>query len=160
MKSLALAVAVLTFTVNNAAAPQKSDSPPPAAKRPETPKEKDIRKLLALTGAAALGGQVMDQMLQAFRARMPKVPASFWSELQKELDPNELVEKVVPIYDKQLTHPEVKNLIKFYQTPTGRKLIKVMPAITQESMVVGQEWGRAIGEKVAARLKQKGLDKP
>jgi uncharacterized protein len=125
----------------------------------ETPKEKDIRHLLQLTGAAALGGQVMAQMLETFKSTMPNVPAKFWSELAKELDPNELVEMVIPIYDKQLSGPEIKDLIKFYETPTGKKLIKVMPAITQESMTVGKEWGRAIGDKVITKLKQEGLDK-
>jgi hypothetical protein len=122
-------------------------------------KEKDIRRLLELTGAATLGAQVMNQMLQTFRQTMPNVPADFWPELQKELNPNELVEKVIPVYDKQLAAAEIKDLIRFYETPTGKKLIKVMPAITQESMEIGKAWGRDIGEKVMKKLQQKGLDK-
>jgi hypothetical protein len=122
-------------------------------KHVESPKEKDIRKLLQLTGAAQLGGQVMDQMLQTFKASAPSVPESFWTELRKELNPDELVEKVIPVYDKQLSAAEVKDLIKFYETPTGKKLIKVMPVITQESMTIGREWGRSIGEKVMDKLK-------
>ncbi len=40
----------------------------------ESAKIKDIRKLMALTGAADLGTQVMDQMMVAFERNMPKVP--------------------------------------------------------------------------------------
>jgi uncharacterized protein len=130
-----------------------------AQKKMDPAKEKDIRHLLELTGAATLGAQVMNQMLQTFRQTMPNVPADFWPELQKELNPNELVERVIPVYDKQLNGGEIKDLIKFYETTTGKKLIKVMPAITQESMEIGKAWGRDIGEKVMKKLQQKGLDK-
>ncbi len=126
----------------------------------ETPKEKDIRKLLALTNQAQLGSQVIHQVLDAFKTSMPNVPASFWPELMSELHPEELVEKVIPIYDKQLSDKEVKDIIKFYESPTGKKLIQVTPAITAESMELGKAWGREIGEKVMKKLQQKGLDKP
>ena len=122
-------------------------------------KEKDIRRLLELTGAATLGAQVMNQMLQTFRQTMPNVPADFWPELQKELNPNELVEKVIPVYDKHLSAQELKDIIKFYETPSGKKLLAAQPAIMQDSSVVGQEWGREIGERVMKKLKEKGLDK-
>jgi hypothetical protein len=125
----------------------------------ETPKEKDIRKLLALTNQAQLGTQVIHQVLDAFKGSMPNVPASFWPELAAELKPEELLEKVIPIYDKQLSAAEIKDIIKFYESPTGKKLIKVTPAITSESMQLGQAWGREIGEKVVKKLQQKGLGK-
>ena len=125
----------------------------------ETPKEKDIRKLLTLTNQAQLGAQVIRQVLDAFKGTLPNVPASFWPELAAELHPEELVEKVIPIYDKQLSAQEVKDIIKFYESPTGKKLIKVTPAITEESMVLGKAWGRDIGEKVMKKLQDKGLNK-
>jgi uncharacterized protein len=153
MKKLAVAL-LLSCSVATLA-----HAEPPAKLRSESAKEKDIRRLLQLTGAAALGAQVMSQMLDTFKTTMPNVPANFWTELSKELNPDELVERVIPVYDKQLTGPEIKDLIQFYETPTGKKLIKVMPAITQESMAIGKEWGRAIGEKVMRKLQQKGLDK-
>jgi hypothetical protein len=129
------------------------------AKHAATPKEAAIRKLLQLTGAAALGAQVMNQLIDTFKQSMPNVPASFWPELAKELNPDELVERVIPVYDKQLTEAEINDLIHFYETPTGKKLIKVMPAITQESMQIGQGWGREIGQKVMQKLQKQGLDK-
>src|SRR4051794_17632041 len=114
----------------------------------ETPKEKDIRKLLALTNQAQLGAQVIHQVLDAFKTNMPNVPAAFWPELATELHPEELIEKLVPVYDKQLSAPEVKDIIKFYESPTGKKLIQVTPAMTAESMKLGQAWGREIADKV------------
>ena len=61
-------------------------------------------------------------------------------EFRKELSADELVKLIIPLYDKHLTHPEIKELIKFYETEVGKKLISVMPAITAESMQAGQQW--------------------
>ena len=126
------------------------------AAKGQTAKTKDIYKLMKLTGAADLGMQVMDQMMDAFSRNMPKVPANFWVEFRKEVDPKHLVDMVVPIYDKHLTHADIKALIQFYQSPVGKKLIKVLPQITQESMAAGEVWGRQVAERAVAKLKAKG----
>ena len=124
----------------------------------ETPKEKDIRKLLQLTNQD-LGKQVIHQVLDAFKTQMPNVPAGVWPELASELSSDELVEKIIPIYDKQLSAKEVKDILKFYESPTGKRLTQVMPAITAESAQLGQSFGREIAEKVMKKLEQKGLKK-
>lgn len=117
-----------------------------------SPKLQDIHKLMEITGAAALGAQVMQQLIPTFRQSMPNVPQKFWDDFSKEANPNELVDRVAVIYDKYLTHEEVRQIIKFYETPVGKKLVSVLPQVTQESMVVGQNWGRELGERVVKRL--------
>ncbi|NEP79375.1 MAG: DUF2059 domain-containing protein [Okeania sp. SIO3B3] len=47
----------------------------------------------------------------------------------------QIVEEVYyPIYDKYFTEEDLQALIEFYQTPTGRKTIELMPQLFQESM--------------------------
>jgi hypothetical protein len=127
-----------------------------AAPARATPKQQDIRKLLVLTGSAQLGMQVMSQLMQQFKASRPGVPEKFWEDFMKKVRVDDLIDLIVPIYDKHLQHAEVKDLIKFYETPTGRKLVRVLPLITQESMVAGQRWGMKLGKDVASALKHKG----
>ena len=145
--------ALLLFTsfafADTTAAPAKID---PA-------KEKDIRALLELTGAAKLGAMIVDQMLDPMRKMQPNLPAEFWTDLKKEMRPEELIDLVVPIYDKQLTGPEIKDLIKFYQTPTGKKLVRVMPQLTQDSMVVGKQWGAQLGARIMKRIQERSQAK-
>jgi hypothetical protein len=62
----------------------------------------------------------------------------------------------VPSYEKYFTHADIKELIRFYESPIGKKLISVQPKIMQECMVAGQEWGRKLGEKVAKKLQEQG----
>jgi len=47
----------------------------------------------------------------------------------------EIIEEIYyPLYDKYFTESELKDLITFYETPSGKKWIKIMPEFTQESM--------------------------
>jgi uncharacterized protein len=48
--------------------------------------------------------------------------------------------RVVDIYVKHFTHDEVRALLDFYTTPVGRKVIRVMPMLAQESSAAGQRW--------------------
>ena len=44
----------------------------------------------------------------------------FKMDLIAEVNINELVELIVPIYDKYLTHYEIQKIVDFYQTPVGQ----------------------------------------
>ncbi len=122
----------------------------------ESAKRKDIRKLLEITGSAKIGVQVANQVLNQLKMTAPNVPEEFWTEFKKDMSEQGLIDLIVPIYDKHLTHEEVKALIKFFQTPAGKSYVKKLPAITQESQIAGQKWGRDIAMKVQERLKAKG----
>jgi hypothetical protein len=61
---------------------------------------------------------------------------------------------VVPIYDKHLSEQDIKSVIAFYETPAGKRFVKVLPQLTQESMVAGQKWGMALAQKVVDRLQK------
>jgi hypothetical protein len=47
-------------------------------------------------------------------------------------------------------------LLDFYDSGIGRKSIRVMPEMTRESMRLGQEWGKALGEKIYEEMKKAG----
>jgi uncharacterized protein len=123
-----------------------------AARAEDTPKQKDIRKLLKITGSGELGTQVMGQMMTNMKKAMPQVPEKFWGDFMKEVRTDELVDLIVPVYDRNLTHDDIKELIRFYETPTGRKFVSVLPKITQESMAVGEKWGRDLAMRVMTKL--------
>ena len=119
-------------------------------------KEAKIRRVLQLTGSAQLGTQVMTQLLGSFKTAMPQVPAAFWIDVQKDVRPDDLVNLVIPIYARHFSDGDLDGLIAFYSSPLGQRVTHEMPAVTSESMVVGQEWGRTLAAQVLARAKQKG----
>ena len=51
-----------------------------------------------------------------------------------------LMDRVVPLYDKHYTIDEIQALIQFYETPLGKKVTALRPAIANEIMVVAEEW--------------------
>jgi hypothetical protein len=125
----------------------------------DTAKQQDILKLLRLSGSAELGLQAMDQIMMSFEEMFPDVPAGFWADFRNEAKAEDLLDMMVPIYDKYYTHDDIRDLIKFYESPIGQKMIETMPLVLQESMQAGQEWGRALSEKMLQKLKEKGYSK-
>jgi hypothetical protein len=124
---------------------------------PESPtKMQDIRKLMALTGSEQLGQQVLDGMFQQLKQALPNVPDKFWQQLRQQININEMLDQMAPIHDKYLTHEEVKELIKFYETPLGRKLVSVTPKISEESTLAGQKWVMGVGQTIEKKLEAEG----
>lgn len=91
-------------------------------------------------------------MVGSMKKAMPQVPEKFWADFMKDVRTEELIDLIVPIYDRNLTQDDVKDLIRFYESPTGKKFVSVLPKITQESMVVGEKWGREMAERVIKKL--------
>jgi uncharacterized protein len=136
----------------------QENTPSDAVRQVEVERSKadDIRHLMEMTQAGQLSKQMMTQVFSVMKTTYPKVPSSFWDDFLELVDPDELIAMVVPVYDKFLTHQEIKDLIQFYETPTGRKLIAVMPQIMQGSMQAGQAWGADLVQRAKGRLKEKG----
>ena len=136
---------------------------PPLRAQEVTTKEQDIRRLLELTGSSKLAAQVMDQMMAMLQESSPELEEEFWATLRAEIDTQELVRRMIPIYDKHFTQDEIRQLIAFYQTPIGLKLVEKLPAIAQESMETGMEWGQEIAlktvEKIQAQQEKKKKQK-
>ncbi|MEO6228988.1 MAG: DUF2059 domain-containing protein [Ferruginibacter sp.] len=122
-------------------------------------KTDNIKKLLELTGSGNLGVQVAGNMITSFKQTYTDVPDEFWDNFKKELDADAITNMVIPIYEKYYTETEIQQLIDFYQTALGKKVIANMPAIMQESMEAGRQYGQKIGEKVYKDLKDKGFIK-
>ena len=118
-----------------------------------------LKEMIQVSGAEASYKGVVSQMMTMFKQQKSTVPAEFWEELTTEMNKiavDQLVDLVLPVYQKHLTEEDVKGIIAFYKTPVGKKFAEQTPLITQESMAAGQEWGKKIGATVVKRLQEKG----
>lgn len=120
-------------------------------------KAQSIHTLLELTGVVKVAQQMIGQIFDQFAKDAPSVPAEAWQKLRKKMNGDEMVELMIPIYDKYYTQEEVDGMIAFYRTPLGQKVISTMPAISQEGFQVGQEWGRRKAAEVVKELRAEGL---
>lgn len=53
--------------------------------------------------------------------------------------PSDFKEFVISLYAKNFSEDEISEMVKFYQSPVGKKEISRLPAITQETMVYMQK---------------------
>lgn len=98
---------------------------------------------------------VIKQMMEMYKNDGQGDPA-IWDELEAEFmksSIDELTELLIPVYKKYYTLDDLKQIIAFYETPVGKKLQASTPLITQESMAIGQEWGKGIAVKLMERIK-------
>jgi hypothetical protein len=86
---------------------------------------------------------------QGFKSKVPNAtPAQmaevdkFAENLFKNMPVDEMVDAMVPIYQKHLTKEDLDGILAFYASPVGQKLQREQPAMMQEAMQVGGEIGR------------------
>ena len=129
----------------------------------ETEKERDIIRLLEVSGIRKqltyMQDTLMNSMSMMISGSFPKIPDEFWKEFnqligKKEMD--DLVQKIIPVYDKHMSHETVKKLIEMFETPFWEEWKEKMPKISREAGLIGSEWGRALSESPAFNKK---LDK-
>jgi len=123
----------------------------------EQAKEADIRRLLDLTGSASLAIQAMSEMEKNIRPLISdslprgeyreKLVGLFFEKFHSKLNSNQLLDLVIPIYDKYYTHEDIKELIQLYQTPLGKKMLVVLPKVMGESQAAGTKWGETMGRE-------------
>ena len=66
----------------------------------------------------------------------------FAEGLFKNMPVDEMLDAMVPIYQKHLTKQDLEGILAFYTSPVGQKLQREQPAMMQEGMQVGGEIGR------------------
>ena len=59
---------------------------------------------------------------------------SIAEESMKDFPVDAMLDDMIPVYQKHLSKPDVDAMGVFYSSPTGQKLLREMPAMTQEGM--------------------------
>jgi hypothetical protein len=112
------------------------------AKPIDPAKDADIRSLLELVGARDQVQDGVNNATEQFRQNLLEtVPNNdkgqafvnaFVASYQKNLDPNQVSDQLVGIYDKHFTEDEIKGLLQFYGSPLGQRIASEMPKISRE----------------------------
>ena len=132
--------------------------PPAVAEDDDAAFDADVRALLDVTGAFKMGMQMADGIVGPLARMHPQIPRAFWTEMTKRFKKDVLYDAMIPIYRRHLSHADVKALLTFYQTPSGKRIIETMPAILSESTAAGQVIGRKIVEDMMGEAKRRGYE--
>jgi hypothetical protein len=78
----------------------------------------------------------------------------FAADTVKDMPVEDLLNDMIPVYQKHLSRSDVDAMNTFYSSPTGQKLLHEMPAMTAESMQAAGPHMQAMMEKVMDRAEQ------
>lgn len=147
--SVACAVMYLFSTPGHA---QKPDTTAASAARLAT-----AHRVLDASGAIETMVAAMRANLPAQRMASPQIPAEFWTRFEARIsqDAPQLVDSIAVLYARRFTQDELESLLRFYQSPVGRRLRELQPSLVIESAAIGQRWGMRIGAEIGASLQQK-----
>ncbi|MEZ4217200.1 MAG: DUF2059 domain-containing protein [Myxococcota bacterium] len=131
-----------------------------------------IRALIAQSGAGALGDQLVgiveQQILDGLRDAQGRVPDAapavvreVVGEVLGERQP-ELVARMVDVYARAFSPAEIDELLAFYGSPVGGKLVAQLPTLMNASLAEGQAWVGArraeINDRLVAALRDAGVE--
>ena len=144
MRKIVLAAAALALSVAavQVAAPSADAAPS---------KEQKVRKLIELTGGEDLAKQVLDAMMGQLSAS-PDLPPGFVEKFRELAMKDDIVSMYVPIYVKHVAEEDLDAAIAFFSSPAGKRFAKAQPAIMQDSMAAGQQWGMRLAERTMKEL--------
>lgn len=123
--------------------------------RAEPASEASVRRLLDLTGAGAMGIQVVQQMVPGLKKMLPDAPDEFWEQFMADARPEDLVDLIVPIYQRHLSEEDVQAAITYFSSPAGKRMIGKQGVIMQESYAAGQQWGAQLAERAIVKLRER-----
>ncbi len=131
MKRIILALsACLAFALSGVA--QQSPADTPATKE-------DVQRFFEVMHSREMTMHKM--MHEQYLKDKDKLPPDFEERMNKMMDDSmkafpwdEMLQTMVPVYQKHLTRGDVDALVAFYSSPTGKKMLRDMPAIMGEAM--------------------------
>lgn len=140
-------------------------APVPAAERA------DIRTLMKVSGvegiALQMGGYVANAMIDMEHREHPTLDersvAAIKDEVAKVTQEHmpSLLEQIMPAYANHFTWAEIRQLVAFYRSPLGSKVVSEMGSLTRETSAIGQSWAKGLGpeleRRVDARLRALGV---
>ncbi|HTN38130.1 MAG TPA: DUF2059 domain-containing protein [Arachidicoccus sp.] len=120
----------------------------------QTPKDAAIKELMNLTGSGKLAAQFAGLLMKNMKDLRPDVPDAYWENFAKEFNSDSIITLFIPVYAKHFSLAEVQQMVAFYKTPIGIKMVHELPAIMVESQKVGAAWGQRVVERTTEKMKK------
>ena len=167
-----LALLLILFTTHDVTLGQTSPSPSTPASR------QDILKLFKVMHIHDQMRSVMESMTkqqsamvhETMKKRYPQIAEerleqfdAMMEESMKDFPVDAIIDDLVPVYQKHLTRTDVSAMNVFYSSPTGQKLLREMPAMTEESMQLSygrmQKQMDAMMDRMQKMMKEEELNR-
>src|SRR5258705_6692948 len=175
MKSLlrSLPAAGLAVALALIAAPAAAQAPPAAVTgKPASPAAiAAAREILAMKSAGAMYANAVPGLVEQTKNTLMQSNLNYQKDLNevavivaKNLAgrEKEIGDGMAQIYASEFTEQELKDLVTFYKTPLGQKLLSNEPRAVQSSMAYMNQWAQAFAEVIngqfRAEMKKRGKE--
>jgi len=132
----------------------------------------DVEKYLDVMHSREMANQMIEAMAKPMQQMLHEqylrhqdlLPPDYETKLNKmvqdmlkEMPWEEMMQAMVPAYQKHFTKGDMDALIAFYSTPTGQKILREMPGLMADSMQVMMPRMEQYIEKVTGHLRDEEL---
>jgi hypothetical protein len=77
------------------------------------------------------------------------------TKIRTEMQPrfSELTNEVAKLYASNFTEQELKDILAFYKSPAGKKMLQVQPKVIDSSMAFAQNWANKLSDEVIRKMR-------
>ena len=171
MKSLLRILPAAGLALALIAAPAMAQTAAPAAKPPSAAAIGYAKELLTLKKASAMYADAVPSMVAQTKNTLMQSNLNYQKDLNevavivaKNLagKEKEIGDGMAAIYAAEFTEAELKDLVTFYKSPLGLKLIEAEPRAMNGSMGFMQKWAQGFADTIngqfRAEMKKRGKD--
>lgn len=161
MLSITIALA-LVLHLSGPAAAQKSAADPERLAA--------ARNLMQISGAARAFDTVIPLMMRQIKGLIKKQHSGRGAlidelftrvEQRFSLRKQELIDQIAALYAREMTTSDMNDIAAFYSSGVGARFIALQPKLMRNSALLGQAWGRKIGQEIVtevqAELRRRGI---
>ncbi|MCA6068822.1 DUF2059 domain-containing protein [Chryseobacterium sp. RG1] len=119
-------------------------------------KQDKVKELLSLSGAFPVTKQAEKNLIANYKKKYNTVPDSAWEPIEMKVNIDDLINEVVGIYGNKFTEKEIDQLLIFYKSDFGKKVIQNTPSIMTEIQTATSNWAQKVTETIDGDLEKMG----
>jgi len=119
-------------------------------------KQDKVKELLSLSGAFPLTKEMENNVISHYKKQYNHVPDSAWKPIEKKVNIDGLINEVIGIYGSNFNEKEIEQLLVFYKSDVGKKLIQNSPRMMTEIQTATGNWAKNITETINGDLEKMG----
>ena len=154
---LSAAGLALVLTGSPAAAQQKQPAPAAAAKQGSPAALAAAKEILALKNASTMYGNAVPSIVQQTKQALLQANLNYQKDLNEVAvvvaqklagREKEIGDGMAAVYVSEFSEQELKELVVFYKSPLGQKLLSAEPKAISQSMTFMNQWAQSFSEVV------------
>ena len=125
-------------------------------------KQDKVKELISLNGAFTVSKKFEEKFIETFKNnnKYSNVPEKAWTAIAKKIDVSILINEVAEIYGSNFTEKEIDQLIIFYKSEIGKKVLQNGMSIGSKIQESTRNWAMKATQTINEDLEKMGFSTP